>query len=154
MRTIAVTLFFCTLALLVPSTQPAPPQLAAAPPNLGVPAAPPEITSVAQSMLGSEAEVLVFGDLAHTGRQQVLAINRLAKTPASADPGILVTRAALAENNGGKGVGGFRWDEHLKNPRRFLGGAPITPVAGRGPQIHADTERGLELYFPPPESPV
>ena len=92
MRTIAVTLFFCTLALLVACSQPAPPQLAAAPPNLGVPAAPPEITSVAQSMLGSEAEVLVFGDLAHTGRQQVLAINRLAKTPASTDPGILATR--------------------------------------------------------------
>src|SRR3989442_6584868 len=115
MRTIAVTLFFCTLALLVACSQPAPPQLAAAPPKLGVPAAPPEITSVAQSMLGSEAEVLVFGDLAHTGRQQVLAINRLAKTPASADPGILATRAALAENNGGKWIETFPFDAHLKH---------------------------------------
>src|SRR3989442_14644816 len=153
MRTIAVTLFFCTLALLVPSTQPAPPQLAAAPPNLGVPAAPPEITSVAQSMLGSEAEVLVFGDLAHTGRQQVLAINRLAKTPASADPGILVTRAALAENNGGKWLEVFRWDEPLKNPSGVLGGTPITPVTGRRPAYQQNPEKGLLIYFTPLETP-
>ncbi len=153
MRTIAVTLFFCTLALLVACSQPAPPQLAAAPPNLGVPAAPPEITSVAQSMLGSEAEVLVFGDLAHTGRQQVLAINRLAKTPASADPGILVTRAALAENNGGKWMEVFRCDEHLKNPSGFLGGTPIPPVTGWRLQYQQNAERGLQLYFTPLESP-
>src|SRR2546422_8752660 len=152
MRTIAVTLFFCTLALLVACSQPAPPQLAAAPPKLGVPAAPPEITSVAQSMLGSEAEVLVFGDLAHTGRQQVLAINRLAKTPASADPGILVTRAALAENNGGKWMEVFRCDEHLKNPSGFLGGTPITAVTGWRLQYQQNAERGLQLYFTPLES--
>src|SRR3989442_3967638 len=153
MRTIAVTLFFCTLALLVACSHPDPPRLAEAPPKLGVPAAPPEITSAAQSMLGSEAEVLVFGDLAHTGRQQVLAINRLAKTPASADPGILVTRAALAENNGGKWMEGFRCDEHLKNPSGFLGGAPLTPVTGLGLQYQQNAERGLPLYFTPLESP-
>src|SRR3989442_14091867 len=121
MRTIAVTLFFCTLALLAACSQPAPSQLAAAAPKPGVPAVPPEISSVAQSMLGSEAEVLVFGDLAHTGRQQVLAINRLAKTPASADPGILVTRVALAANNGRMWRQGLRCVVQLKKPSRLLG---------------------------------
>jgi len=153
MRTIAVTLFFCTLTLLVACSQPAPSQLAAAPPKLGVPAAPPEITSVAQSMLGSEAEVLVFGDLAHTGRQQVLVINRVAKTPASADLGILVTRAALAENNGGKWIEVFRCDEYLKNPNGFLGATPITPVTGWRMKYQQNPERGLQLYFTPLESP-
>src|SRR5437870_8222558 len=153
MRTIAVTLFFCTLALLVACSQPAPPHLAAAPPKPGVPAVPPEISSVAQSMLGSEAEVLVFGDLAHTGRQQVLAINRLAKTPASADPGILVTRAALAENNGGKWMEVFRCDAHLKSPSRFLAGTPITAATGWRLQYQQNADRRLQLYFTPLESP-
>src|SRR2546422_664804 len=77
----------------------------------------------------------------------------LAKTPASADPGILVTRAALAENNGGKWMEVFRCDEHLKNPSGFLGGTPITPVTGWRLQYQQNAERGLQLYFTPLESP-
>ncbi len=153
MRTIAATLFFCALALLAACSQPAPSQPAAAPAKLGAPAVPREIASVAHSLLGLEAEVLVFGDLARTGRQQVLAVNRLAKTPAGADPGILVTRAALAENDGRKWMEVFRCDEHLKNPNGFLGATPITPVTGWRLQYEQNAESGLQLYFTPLELP-
>ena len=45
--------------------------------KVAVPAIPPEIASVAQSTLGGEAEAIAWGDLALTGHQQVLAINRV-----------------------------------------------------------------------------
>ncbi len=153
MRTTAVTLFFCALALLPACSQPAPSQPATAPPKLAVPAVPPEIASVAQSMLGSEAEVLVFGDLARTGRQQVLTVNQLAKTLVGEVPDILVTRAALAENDGGKWIEVLRCDEHLKNPSGFLGATPITPVTGWRLRYEQNAEKGLQLYFTPLELP-
>ena len=83
MRSIAVTMLFCALTLLACS-RPAPPKSAEAPPP---PAVPQEIAGVAQTLLGSDAEVIVFGNLARTGRQQVLAVNRLPTTPAGSVPG-------------------------------------------------------------------
>lgn len=113
------------------------------------PAVPEEISSVAQTLLGSEAEVLVFGDLARTGKQQVLAINRLPKTPAGVAPGILLTRAVIAEKEGGKWTELLRCDEHLKNTNGFLGLTPLDPVTGWRLQYEQDAEKGLQLYFTP-----
>lgn len=151
MRLIAVTMLSCALALLAACSKPARPKSAEAPPKPAAPAVPVEITSVAQDVLGSEAEVLVFGDLAKTGREQVLVVNRLAKTPAGTVPGTLVTRAAVVENDGGKWIEVFHCDEHLKNPQGFLGATPIAPVTGWRLQYEQNAERGLQLYFTPLE---
>ena len=69
MRSMAVTTLFCALTLLAACGEPARPKPAEAPPQ-PAPAVPLEILSVAEGVLGSAAEVLVFGDLAHTGREQ------------------------------------------------------------------------------------
>ncbi len=150
MRSIAVTMLFCALALLAACSQPAPPKSAEAPPP---PAVPQEIAGVAQTLLGSDAEVIVFGDLARTGQQQVLAVNRLPKTPAGTVPGTLVSRAVVAENNGGKWKEVLRCDEHLKNPNGFLGGTPLAAVAGWRLQYEQNAEKGLLLFFTPLEQP-
>ena len=149
----AVTMVLCALTLLVACSQPAPPKPAEAPSQPAAPAVPPEIASVAQSVLGSDAEVLVFGDLARTGQQQVLVVNRLPRTPPGTVPGILVTRAVVAENDGGKWREVFRCDEHLKNPNGFLGGTPIAPVTGWRLQYEQNPEKGLLLFFTPLEQP-
>ena len=150
MRSIAVTMLFCALALLAACSRSAPPKSAEAPPP---PAIPQEIAGVAQTLLGSDAEVIVFGDLARTGRQQVLAVNRLPKTPAGTAPGILVTRAVVAENDRGKWKELFRCDEHLKNPSGFLGGTPLAAVRGWRLQYEQNAEKGLLLFFTPLEQP-
>src|SRR5260370_2610071 len=45
------------------------------------PAVPAEIQSAADALLGSETKVLAYGDLAKTGKQQLLAANLVPKTP-------------------------------------------------------------------------
>src|SRR5271169_1671938 len=95
--------------------QPADPAKPAAP------AIPPDVQKVAENALGSEAEVLVYGDLALTGKQQILAINRLKKTPDGKTPGTLLSRAAIVEDAGREWKQIFLCDEHLKNTKGFLG---------------------------------
>ncbi len=130
-----------------PVEQPAQPTVAAAP------AVPAEIEAAAQTALGSEVEVLVFGDLAKTGNQQFLAINRLKKTPTGIAPGILFTRAVIVENEGGKWTELLRCDEHLKNTKGYLGLTPLDPVNAWRLQYEQDNEKGLQLYFTPLKAP-
>jgi len=94
------------------------------------------------------------GDLALTGSQQVLAINRLKTTPKGAVPGILLVRAALVGKEGMKWHEMFRCDEHLKNPKGYLGGTPIAGVHGWRLQYEQDPEKGLTMYFTPLEKPA
>ncbi len=154
MRSIAATVLFCALALLVACSQPARPKPAEAEAKPVAPAVPPEISGVAQSVLGSEAELLVYGDLARTGLPQVLVVNRLARTPAGIVPGNLVTRLVLAEQSGGKWKEVLRCDEYLKNTEGFLGGTPIAPVTGWRVQYEQNAEKGLLLFFTPLEQPA
>src|SRR5579871_6806497 len=65
--------------------------------------APPEIAAVATAALGSEAQVLSFGDLAGNGRRQVLAANRT-QGSSNTQQGIRITRAAVLEQVGTKWV--------------------------------------------------
>ncbi len=153
MRSIARTAVFCALAMLAACSQPAPTSKPAEPAATAAPAIPPEIQSVAQSLLGSEAEVIVFGDLALAGQQQLLAVNRLPKTPTGTVPGILLTRAIIAEKDAGKWKEVLRCDEHLKNPNGFLGGTPIAPITGWRLQYEQSPEKALVLYFTPLEMP-
>jgi hypothetical protein len=113
------------------------------------PAVPEEVQGAAQALLGSETQVLVFGDLAKTGKQQFLAANIVPKTPTNSAPGTIVTRAVIAENHEGKWMEILRCDEYLKNEKGFLGLTPLNGVSGWRVQYEQDAEKGLQVYFTP-----
>jgi hypothetical protein len=113
------------------------------------PAIPEEIQLAAKSLLGSESQVLAFGDLAKNGKQAFLAANVVPKTPTNNLPGTIVTRAVVAENTDGKWAEVLRCDEHLKNQSGFLGLTPMSQVTGWRLQFEQSEMKGLELYFTP-----
>jgi hypothetical protein len=115
-----------------------------------------EAKEVAQSSLGKQAEILAQGDLALTGREQLLVVNRFAssqqisKGDANPSP-ILVTRAAVLEKNDGKWSQILLCDEHLKNTNGYLGGSPKARVTGWRLEYSRDSKEGLEMNFTPAE---
>jgi hypothetical protein len=112
------------------------------------PAVPEDVKAAAEALLGSSAQVLVFGDLAKSGKLQFLAGNVIPKTPQNTIPGLVVTRAVIGENdNGWHEI--FRADEHLKNSRGFLALTPLQPVQGWRLQYEQNPDKGLQLYFTP-----
>jgi hypothetical protein len=113
------------------------------------PSVPEEIQAAAKTLLGSESQVLVFGDLARNGKQEFLVANVVPKTPTNNLPGTIVTRAVVAENTDGKWAEVLRCDEHLKNQKGFLGLTPLAPVTGWRLQFEQSAEKGLQLYFTP-----
>lgn len=113
------------------------------------PAVPEDIQAAAQSLLGKETQVLVFGDLAKTGKQQFLAANVVPKTPKNELPGTIVTRAVIAENDDGSWKELFRCDEYLKNAKGYLALTPLASVAGWRIQYEQDPVKGIQLYFTP-----
>lgn len=113
------------------------------------PAIPEEMQSAARSLLGSETQVLLFGDLAKNGKQQFLAANVVPKTPTNNLPGTIVTRAVVVENSDGKWAEVLRCDEHLKNQKGYLGLTPLTPITGWRLQYEQSEDKGLQLYFTP-----
>ncbi|MGH9712100.1 MAG: hypothetical protein ACRD5M_02240 [Candidatus Acidiferrales bacterium] len=118
------------------------------------PAIPADIQAAADAALGSETDVLVFGDLAKNGHQQILAVNRVKATPEKAIPGISAMRTAVLENDGGAWKEIFRCDEHLKNTKGYMGGTPLSPVNGWRLQYEQNTEKGLQMYFTPITKPA
>jgi hypothetical protein len=118
------------------------------------PAIPDDIQQVADSALGSEAEVLAYGDLAKTGKQQILVINRLKKTPDAKVPGTLLTRAVVVENDGGTWKQVFLCDEHLKNQKGYLAATPLAPVTAWRLQWEQHEDVGLVMYFTPLDKPA
>jgi hypothetical protein len=110
---------------------------------------PEEIQAAATALLGSESQVLVFGDLARNGKQEFLVANVVPKTPTNNLPGTIVTRVVVAENTDGKWAEVLRCDEHLKNQKGYLGLTPLTPVTGWRLQYEQNDEKGLQLYFTP-----
>jgi len=113
------------------------------------PVVPEEVQGAAQALLGSETQVLAFGDLAKTGKQQFLAANVVPKTPTNSVPGTIVTRAVIAQNSDGKWMELLRCDEYLKNEKGFLGLTPLNGVSGWRVQYEQDAEKGLQVYFTP-----
>ena len=113
------------------------------------PAIPEEIQLAATALLGSESQVLAFGDLAKNGKQEFLVANVVPKTPTNNLPGTIVTRVVVAENTDGKWAEVLRCDEHLKNQKGFMGLTPLVPVTGWRLQYEQNAEKGLELYFTP-----
>jgi hypothetical protein len=117
------------------------------------PAVPDDIQKAAETALGSDTEVLVYGDLAKNGSRQILAVNRMKGTPQVAMPGTVITRGVVLENIGGTWKEILRCDEHLENPKGFLGNIPLAPVNGWRLQYEQDNDKGLLLYFTPAANP-
>jgi len=113
------------------------------------PVIPEEFQAAASAVLGTDAQVLLYGDLAKNGRQQVLAANVVPNTPKSVVAGTVITRAVIAENDDGKWVELMRADEHLKNQKGFLALTPLTPVSGWKLQYENSPDQGMSLYFTP-----
>lgn len=114
------------------------------------PVVPEEMQDAAHALLGSEAQVLLFGDLAKTGKQEVLAANVVPNTPKTVVAGTVVTRAVIAEKQeDGKWVELMRADEHLKNVKGFLGQTPLVAVTGWKLQYEQSAEKGMTVYFTP-----
>ena len=113
------------------------------------PAVPKADQAAAQALLGGDAQVLLFGDLAKTGKEQILAANLVPNTPKSTVAGTVVTRAIIAENDDGKWVELMRADEHLKNPKGYLGLTPLQAVGGWKLQYENSANSGMSLYFTP-----
>lgn len=118
------------------------------------PQVPDNVQKAAENDLGSEAEVLVWGDLAKTGKTQALVVNRLKVTPKTAAPGILVSRLSVIEDDGGKWKEIFRCDEHLENQKGYLGRQPIASVPSWRLQYEQDPQKGLQMYFTPLNQPA
>jgi hypothetical protein len=113
------------------------------------PAVPEEYQDAATALLGSGAEVLLFGDLAKNGNQEILVANVLPNTPKSVMAGTVVTRAVVAEKQDGKWAELVRADEYLKNVKGYLGLTPLQPVTGWKLQYENSPEKGMALYFTP-----
>jgi hypothetical protein len=129
------------------------PTASSAPATAAAPAVPDEIQKASERSLGSETEVLLYGDLAKNGKQQVLAINRMKATPRERVLGTVVARAVVLQNDGGSWKEILRCDEHLENPKGYLGNIPLAPVNGWRLQTEQDADKGLELYFTPVTDP-
>jgi len=113
------------------------------------PAIPEEVQQAAKAFLGSDVTVLVFGDLAKTGKQQFLAANVVPNTPKSVVAGTVVTRAVVAENEGSTWLELLRCDEHLKNSKGYLSQTPRQSINGWKLQYEDSPENGITLYFTP-----
>lgn len=129
------------------SEPPKPAEQAAQKP--ATPPVPDDVQEAAKAFLGTETEVLLYGDLALNGQQQFLAANVVPNTPKSTVAGTVVRRAVIAENDDGKWVELMRADEHLKNSKGYLGLTPLQPVSGWKLQYENSPEQGMSLYFTP-----
>jgi hypothetical protein len=113
------------------------------------PAIPEDIQDAAKHFLGSDAQVLLVGDLAKNGKRQFLAADVVPKTPKNNMPGTVVTRAIVVQDDDGKWTELLRVDEHLKNPKGYLGLTPLDSINGWRLQYEQNPEKGLQLYFTP-----
>ena len=113
------------------------------------PVIPDDVQDAAKHLLGSDAQVLVVGDLAKNGKRQFLAANVVPKTPKNNVPGTVVTRAVVAQDDDGKWTELLRCDEHLKNQKGYLGLTPLDSINGWRLQYEQNAEKGLQLYFTP-----
>jgi hypothetical protein len=145
----ASALGLASLLLAGCGDDPAPKPAAEEPAKPAGPAVPEDMQDAAQNLLGKETQVLVFGDLAKTGKQQFLAANVVPKTPKNDIPGTIVTRAVLAEETDGKWSELLRCDEYLKNAKGYLALTPLAAVAGWKVQYDQDPVKGIQLYFTP-----
>lgn len=160
MKRTAVLVLVAAMGLIATScgtSAPEPSKPASASATPAAPSTPPvpdDIQKAAEKSLGSETEVLLYGDLAKNDAQEVLAINRMKQNPQGGAPGTVVTRAVILQKEpGGSWKEILRCDEHLENPKGYLGNIPLAPVNGWRLQYEQDAQKGLQLYFTPVADP-
>jgi hypothetical protein len=146
---LAVTCFVFALGLSLSGCGPAPKPAEQAAKKPAEPAVPQEMQDAAIKLLGSDGQVLLFGDFAKNGKDQVLVINALPNTPKSTVAGTVITRAVIVEKEKDHWEELFRCDEYLKNPKGFLGMTPVQAVSGWKLQYENSPEAGMTLYFTP-----
>jgi hypothetical protein len=112
-------------------------------------AIPQDVQDAANALLGSDTQVLLYGDLAKNGQKQMLAANVVPNTPKSTVAGTVVTRAIIAESVDGKWTELFRADEYLKNQKGYLALTPLQSVTGWKLQFENSPDKGMSLYFTP-----
>jgi hypothetical protein len=132
------------------STPPVAPAEAAPPTEAERAAA--EAQSVAVASLGKQAEVLAYGDLAQNGAEQVLAAVRFLKNrpddTVKYGPSVIYeTRAAVLQKTGEKWSQVFLCDEHLKNPKGYLGGMGSMLAGSWRMEYRRDPQAGLIMKF-------
>ncbi|HEX4641863.1 MAG TPA: hypothetical protein VH161_00300 [Candidatus Acidoferrales bacterium] len=107
---------------------------------------------MAVASLGKQAVVLAHGDLAQNGAEQVLAVDRMSSGApgnqgGTETPAVSVTRAAVLERGTGKWYQVLLCDEHLKNPKGYLGGNVSPAVNGWRLEYRQDPNAGLVMKF-------
>jgi len=102
---------------------------------------PEEIQLAATSLLGSESQVLAFGDLAKNGKQEFLAANVVPKTPTNNFTGNDRDTRSRGRNTDGQWAEVLRCDEHLKNQKGYLGLTPLVSVTGWRLQYEQNNEK-------------
>ncbi len=111
-------------------------------------ALPAAYLDAAHSALGSDAKVLLSGDLAHNGHIQLLVVDRLPKMPGNQVPGLFVSHATILQKQGDDWMEIFLADQQLKNPKGFLARTPLDSVSAW--RLQYDKEpNGLAMYFTP-----
>jgi hypothetical protein len=145
---LAMTLLAATLIFVGCGPEPPKPEADAAK-KPAEPAVPQDIQDAASALLGSESQVLTFGDLAKNGMQQMLVANVVPNTPKSVVAGTVVTRAVVAQNENGQWIELLRVDEYLKNQKGYLALTPLQPVTSWRLQYETSPDKGLSLYFTP-----
>lgn len=148
-RSLPLIASISVLAAGCETNQPPKPEQPAVAAKPAEPEVPENIQSAADALLGSESKVLAYGDLAKTGKQQILVANVVPKSPKENITGTIVTRAVIAENDDNNWTEIFQCDEHLKNGKGYLGMTPIEPVSGWRLQFEQDPAKGLTLYLTP-----
>jgi hypothetical protein len=145
--------------LLLAGCNPAQPAVSSGgPAKLDPPAVAPETQHLAEEALGKDAEILARGDLAGNGTEQLLVINRaggkvfVTGSKSESQSGILITRAAILENSEGKWSEVLLCDEHLKNPKGYLGGSPAARETGWRLEYTKDSKQGLAMKFTPADA--
>lgn len=116
---------------------------------------PEALVKAAEEMFGPEVEILAHGDLARSGSEQALIIQRVKVRPPGAPPGTLITRAAVLERQAdGAWQQIFLCDRHLRNRQGYLAGTPLAPVPAWRLQQEMSAEHGLAMYFTPLAPPA
>jgi hypothetical protein len=144
------------------STPPKPTTEAAKPAE---PAVPPEVLAAARGAYGPDAEVLGYGTFFNAGGSQALVIRRLTvavhpagAAPAAAPPSSPNHEAETAADvihvsilkrdaDGTNWQEAFRADEHLKNQRGYMTGAPAAPVPAWHLVYEQTPDDGFKLEF-------
>ena len=130
------------------------------------PAASADLVSVARGALGPDGEVLAYGDFAAGAGRQILAVQRLPSgrapggagtTPAASaqeqENAVEVIRVSILVDDQGTWKEAFRADEHLKNRRGYLPGAPVAPVTAWHLVFSRTAAEGFRLEFTPASLP-